>query len=299
MNRGILGSWGAFLAGALVLFAGCSGGDGSSGSGGSAGSGGGGPTCDVMTKGFVRCGPTPELFTNCQPGTFCEDPNFQMCSNGCASDVNCGCGETCVSGSCIQSSVCGDGTCDGMEDASSCPADCKTGTCGNGNCDVGETAQSCAADCSGSDCGDGACDPDETVQTCLVDCLPVMCGNGTCNPGETTLNCPSDCNSCGNGQCDAGETSQTCPGDCKPMPCGDGTCAGTETPVNCQIDCQQLGAECSGNCDSYDFFMCLQPGELQTCYDSCDAATGPMLKQFNNGAATATVSCDLSCFAFL
>jgi hypothetical protein len=99
--------------------------------------------------------------------------------------------------------------------------------------------------------------------------------------------------------CDAGETPQSCPVDCPANPCGDGTCAADESPQSCAVDCKVLLDECNQNCDAYDFFMCFQPGDLQTCYDACEAATSSQLKQFNNCAATATTSCDLTCFDFL
>lgn len=241
------------LSGALASVGGCSG-DG----GGRSGDGGGGSddgSCDSTKKGFVNCGPTPDIFTICQPGTFCQEPNTQSCSAGCASDVNCGCGESCVSGSCIKSSVCGDGSCNGNETASSCPADCKASPCSNGVCDAGETLQTCPLDCQGNPCGNGICDP--------------------------------------------GEMPQTCPMDCTPMPCGDSFCDGNETFQTCATDCGQQKMQCDGLCESYDFFGCFAPGDLQICYDACAAATGPMLTQFNNCASTATAECDLSCFDFL
>jgi hypothetical protein len=58
-------------------------------------------------------------------------------------------------------------------------------------------------------------------------------------------------------------------------------------------------AECKDRRYAYNFFMCLLPGELQDCYDMCEAASDAMLQQFNVCAATAAVSCDMSCFKYL
>jgi hypothetical protein len=105
---------------------------------------------------------------------------------------------------------------------------------------------------------------------------------------------------CGNGVCEVGETPARCGTDCPPPPvCGNGICEGPET-ATCPNDCVSIDlVACKDSCDTYDFFHCLGPGELQTCYDRCDAATGAQLKQFNNCAGPATVSCDLTCLDFL
>jgi hypothetical protein len=256
----------AFLAGSIAMTGGCSGGDGGGGSGGE--------TCDEATKGFVVCG----AVLQCQPGTYCSDPASAQCSDGCTSSANCGCGEVCTGGTCTAESVCGDNKCTGGENSSSCPSDCSSNPCGNGVCDSGETSQNCPEDCSSNPCGNGACDPGETPMTCAVDCSANPCGNGVCEPGESPMTCAVDCpvTLCGNGVCDAGESTMTCPGDCP-----------------------NLKAECTDNCDDYNFFNCFDPGGLQSCYDACNAAGDAALKQFNNCAATGAVSCDASCFDFL
>jgi hypothetical protein len=82
---------------------------------------------------------------------------------------------------------------------------------------------------------------------------------------------------CGNGVCEAGETSATCGSDC--------------------VDPQLV--TCKGNCSSYDFFHCFDPGQLQTCNDKCQLASAAQREQFNNCAGTATVSCDKACLSYL
>src|SRR5262245_13371843 len=124
------------------------------------GCGGGGTMCDANTQGFVKCGD----FNRCQPGQYCSDETFGHCSNGCLADVNCGCGQSCVTGGggvgvCSLKSACGDGACNGNETPASCPQDCKAGpVCGDGLCSGGETPGSCPVDCMVNPvCGDGKC----------------------------------------------------------------------------------------------------------------------------------------------
>jgi hypothetical protein len=107
--------------------------------------------------------------------------------------------------------------------------ECKTtSSCGNGKCDPGEDATSCPADCGSGTCGDGKCEPSESCTSCPKDCgtCPQTCGNGKCDPGENATNCPADCGSttCGNGKCDPGEDATSCPADC-----GSTTCVQDET----------------------------------------------------------------------
>ncbi|TKC99493.1 hypothetical protein [Polyangium fumosum] len=123
-----------------------------------------------MKQGFVSCGPEG-IAIACQPGTYCSDPTTLTCTEGCLSNVNCGCGEVCTGGSCVGASVCGDEQCTGGEDASSCPADCAPNPCGNGVCDAGESFGICPEDCAPPNpCGNGVCDAGETSQSCAQDC---------------------------------------------------------------------------------------------------------------------------------
>ncbi|AKF09894.1 hypothetical protein [Sandaracinus amylolyticus] len=222
--------------------------------------------------------------TTCNAGQYCDDSGVATCTPGCTSDSNCGPNEFCARpvGEAI-------GACQ------SCPV------CGNGSCESGETASSCASDCTGGpQCGNGSCEPGESAASCASDCASApVCGDGLCEPGEGA--CAADCGvgpRCGNGVCEAGESAASCPPDCAIGPvCGDGVCEPGEA---CPGDCTDVTlAECLEHCDAYNFFECFAPGGLQTCRDLCDAASMASREQFDSCASTRAVSCDESCFEFL
>lgn len=74
--------------------------------------------------------------------------------------------------------VCGDGSCNGLENKGNCPTDCAQDvvTCGDHVCDDGE-ASSCPRDCQ---CGNGKCDPGESFRSCSADCRKVCPRDMTC-----------------------------------------------------------------------------------------------------------------------
>ena len=191
---------------------------------------------------------------------------------------------------------CGDGTCDAIDSAATCPADCADGTdgcgdgscdpategcltcpldcgacvqCGDGSCVADEACGSCAADCGPCpECGDGACTGPESCDGCPTDCgVCVTAGGvGTCSAGESCYACPADCGACtaacGDGACGLGEGCVTCPADCGACPwtCGDGACSPGETCASCPADCRLLDLPgCGGDCDP--------TGEGATCDD--------------------------------
>jgi hypothetical protein len=116
---------------------------------------------------------------------------------------------------------CGDGHCDSNnESCGSCPQDCDC--CGNGTCDGNENAGSCPQDCVY--CGNGVCDGDENPDNCAVDCPrppppPPRCGDGECQrEHESCHSCPQDCGGCGaDGQCfpNKRECEAVCRGVCE------------------------------------------------------------------------------------
>lgn len=138
---------------------------------------------------------------------------------------------------------CGDGVCEGDEDATSCPEDCPGEVCGDGVCEGDEDATSCPEDCATTECGDGVCEGDEDETSCPQDCVVTQCGDDVCNGDETPYDCPEDCaiGICGNGICDAGEESD-CPEDCGADHCGNGICEGNENPATCLVDCAETSA---------------------------------------------------------
>ncbi|MCK6508655.1 matrixin family metalloprotease [Myxococcota bacterium] len=151
----------------------------------------------------------------------------------------CPTGYACDGNFCIPSggAVCGNGSCDGNEDCSSCPKDCPCpsgqqcqggicitpSTCGNGACDASENCATCAQDCAcpptqicnagkceenKPQCGNGICDNNETCDACKADCLcpeGLACNNGLCKPLAN----------CGDGRCAEGEACDSCPQDCR------------------------------------------------------------------------------------
>lgn len=178
-------------------------------------------------------------------------PYWVECTNTCPTnyvlnDATCECEATLY---------CGDGTCNGQETTSSCPADCHPAVyCGDGQCNNGETSSTCAQDCpSGPFCGDYICNNGESSSTCLGDC-PVnpYCGDNVCNNGETTNSCAQDCPlsaTCGDTICSNGETTVSCPADCPVVPfCGDNICNNAETSSNCITDCPVTNVCGDGTC---------------------------------------------------
>ncbi len=122
--------------------------------------------------------------------------------------------------------VCGDGACNGAENASTCGIDCPA-ACGDEFCTHSENSGSCPGDCPAS-CGDGVCTSGEDPGNCPDDC-PDVCGDSICTGDETHDNCPDDC------------FLLFFPGVFEIAPwCGDGTCNGDESILSCPDDCQLI-----------------------------------------------------------
>jgi len=141
-----------------------------------------------------------------------------------------------------------------------------------------------------------------------------ICGNGTCENGEQPLTCPLDCKTvCGDGKCELPETKFTCAKDCKPVfpACGDGTCAAGESAKTCAFDCDPATKKrytcVKAKCPTQTA-TCLKQPACQTavqaglaCVITCKKGdfgclTGCGAKTTGNAAASAVVSCGLSCF---
>jgi len=100
--------------------------------------------------------------------------------------------------------ACGDGVCNPGE-KESCPGDCKPGRpeCGDGVCQGPEEAQHCPGDCKDppAECGDGQCAMPE-LWMCPEDCPDFVCNDGQCWPGEAFF-CSEDCEA--TAACDDGD----------------------------------------------------------------------------------------------
>jgi hypothetical protein len=164
--------------------------------------------------------------------------------------------------------------------ANTCASDCGGNqvVCGDGICNGTENASTCASDCGGSQaaCGDGTCNGTETQGSCPADCgSAAICGDGTCNGTENQGSCPGDCGSaavCGDGTCNGTETTTSCPGDCAAATtCGDFVCddAAGEC-LTCFLDCL-LTTVCTGG-GTCDHDVCALGTPLDSSCGSCEAA---------------------------
>ncbi|MCB9640122.1 MAG: matrixin family metalloprotease [Myxococcales bacterium] len=142
-------------------------------------------------------------------GTFCVGSGGSTCGNGtcdgtedcssCVQDCACVAGQVCQAGSCVTPSTCGNGTCDNNENCATCAKDCACAA--NQVCNAGKCEE------NKPQCGNGICDNNETCDGCKVDCLcpeGLACNKGLCQPLE----------SCGDGTCGSGEDCSSCPQDC-------------------------------------------------------------------------------------
>ncbi len=108
--------------------------------------------------------------------------------------------------------LCGDGTCNGTEDACNCPEDCGTPV---------STELGLCADFSDNDC-DSVVDCDDS--DCNLDPACPYCGNTYCDATESSCSCPADCGSPPNTE----------------LACGDGLDDDCDTWVDCDDpDCEE------------------------------------------------------------
>jgi len=75
----------------------------------------------------------------------------------------------------ISYSSCGNNICEGTENYTNCPSDCKKPII----------------------CGDKICEGNENYTNCPSDCKkPIICGDKICEGNESCINCPDDCGKC-------------------------------------------------------------------------------------------------------
>jgi hypothetical protein len=197
-------------------------------------------------------------------------------------------------------SVCGDGICNGAENAQSCAADCGDGNnngnngnngdgvCGDGTCGDGETPSNCAQDCvQGCDCA-----PEEIcVNNDRVDdrCFPSDCDGQACADGEVcdgvacvSVSCAGvDCggypNVCRGGVCVVGSCNDP------DVRCPEGQeCIEDECRAACttQADCGALACvdgycvvcESAGECGPG--LLCINDQCVLPCTEDPDQCTG-------------------------
>ena len=194
---------------------------------------------------------------------------------GCSGPADCGGGELCCEGTCVEANCCDSDDCGGDL---CCGGDCTTDEC----CDDGD----CGGDdcCSGSCCdaGEACCDGEccDAGDVCCGDdgCCPAArecCGDECCPPGE--LCCASGCveaECCPEDECDGAccDPGALCCGvvccDVGDLCCDENCCdAGA---LCCDDNCCDVGAVCCDNtcCDVGE--QCCDGEEEDLCGVCCD-----------------------------
>ncbi|MGQ0508399.1 MAG: hypothetical protein ACT4TC_24125 [Myxococcaceae bacterium] len=165
-------------------------------------------TCDAQKQGLSVCGNFGDI---CQPGQYCSDPRFSRCTNGCLSDVHCGCGQRCIKDQGVDQ-----GSCQAVEapkSTSTEPASAELKRC-EAACD---RAQECRYYSVGDvvQCKFGCSSVEDVVRKAIADCVSTTTKT-SCGP--TLPSCFNE--SCGNGLF-------VCCGVGAPYTCsGDKTCVG-------------------------------------------------------------------------
>ena len=253
-----------------------------------------GPGCEVVDG--PNCGGCACEACVCELDSFCcESAWDEICVGECIADC----------GGCATIESCGDGTCDGIETCSNCPADCG---CGDDGVCVG--GQCCTPWCGGKNCGDdgcgGTCGECAEGESCLsgvcfapvegpgcvatevagcegCDCEACACEmDSYCCETKWDAICVSECQACGscipeaecgNSLCEPAEDCGTCAGDCTCAPnwvCEEGVCV---DPGGCVPACdgKDCGADgCGGSCgDCAEGFACDVDG--MCVEDICEA----------------------------
>ncbi len=155
--------------------------------------------------------------------------------------------------------VCGNGTCDPGETATSCPKDCtNSGTGGTNSC-VGKCGQiNTGGGINGCQCQSwcvqaGDCCSD--YQTACGTTTTPTCGNGKCDPGETAANGPADC----------GGGTTTTPDQCVQAKCATQYAACAKDPAClAALPCVEGGKQI-WNCNVTSVQSGLTLGQVQGC----------------------------------
>jgi hypothetical protein len=198
---------------------------------------------------------------------------------GACADVNVAC------------TACGDGVCEGDEDACNCAGDCVDDPDTCSVCECGGSGGNCMCDEGCADAGNccaGVCDA-AACGGALGTCATGVCGDGLCDVTEDGCGCPDDCvddpDSCS--ACECGGFGGNCYcdelcfmfGDCCAdvcddgachdslagcVTCGDAVCEGVEESCGCPADCVDDAHSCS-ECE------CGGSGGDCMCDESCVA----------------------------
>jgi len=205
---------------------------------------------------------------------------------------------------CFGGAACGNGTCDGGEDCTGCPADCGDcpASCGDGVCDQEEDCALCAADCGGcpAQCGDGVRDPGETCDP--PESCPTSCDDGDPCTQDALSGSPASCDvQCSNElivQCVDGDgccaegCGPTDDNDCYGV-CGDSVVDQGETcdpPSSCPTSCapmtgctQEVLSGSAGNCTAH----CVQSQQTQCVHNDgcCPVGQGCVFANDNDCSA--------------
>lgn len=195
----------------------------------------------------LNCGATPY-------GYYCSTAPCGAQGQACCHSSRCNAGLTCGGSSnpvCNPVPRCGDGTCNGTENCSTCASDCGCTSgqvCSGGSCVACRAVnQSCSGSCCagltcsatpyGYYCGSNACGGGG--QPC---CYGARCNSGySCGPSSNPV-----CNAvprCGDGTCNGTENCSTCASDCRcgaSQMCSGGSC----------VACRAVNQTCGGNCCS-------------------------------------------------
>ncbi len=210
------------------------------------------------------------------PGTCsssCSNPPITSCIN---SDGCCPGGCTILNDNDCEA-VCGDGSCNGTENCSTCAQDCSCigdDICCSGSCVEADCSQN--SECDDSDaCTTNTC---SNAGTCSAECtFPeiTFCVNsdGCCPSGCTTGN-DNDCSAeCGDGTCNGAENCESCSADCS---CTTGIC--------CSGSCEEPTCSNNSGCDDSDSCTNDSCNNAGTCSSSC-----------SNPAITSCVNSDSCC----